>query len=108
MSRVYNDEDNEPMSEFEFHNPTVYLNEHEARMYEKYGEPEKKEKQANWCWNCLNFDWNHEACTLNWNNYDESYYNPDADDRKLTDICEWHDPDPDADPECLVMGGNEP
>ena len=45
------------------------------------------------CWNCLNFDWTHEACTTNWNNMDESYYNPDIDDRNPDDWCEvWeHD-----------------
>ena len=44
----------------------------------------------------MNFDWRHEACTLNWNNLDESYYNPDCDDRKLTHYCEDHETDPDA------------
>jgi hypothetical protein len=45
---------------------------------------------------------------LNWNNLDESYYNPETDDRELTDHCgEWEE-DPDADPECLEFGGNEP
>ena len=45
------------------------------------------------CWNCLNFDWTPEACTTNWNNMDESYYNPDIDDRNPDDWCEvWeHD-----------------
>jgi hypothetical protein len=51
------------------------------------------------CWNCMNFDWKHEACTTNWNNMDEDYYNPDCDDRKLTDYCENWERDPDADPE---------
>lgn len=108
MNRIYNDEDNAPMSEFEVHNPTVYLSEHEARMYDKHGEPEPKEKPADGCWNCMNFDWKHEACTLNWNNMDECYYRPDLDDRELTDYCGEHETDPDADPECLNHGGNEP
>lgn len=108
MSYIYNDEDNEPMSDFDFHNPTVYTSEYEARMYDRHGDPEPKEKPSDGCWNCMNFDWKHEACTLNWNNLDESYYNPDTDDRDLMDYCEYHDTDPDADPECLDFGGNEP
>ena len=112
MPYIYNDEDNVPMNEEQFdrdgHNPTVYSSAYEARMYDKYGEPEPKEKPDDGCWNCMNFDWKHEACTLNWNNMDESYYNPDCDDRKLTDCCEDHETDPDADPECLEFGGNEP
>ena len=108
---VYNDEDNNPMPDFDRdgHNPTVYHSAYEARMYDKYGEPEPQEKPADGCWNCMNFDWNHEACTVNWNNMDESYYNPDVDDRKLTDYCEYHDEDPDVDPaDCFELGGNEP
>lgn len=109
MPYIYNDEDNAPMNEETFdrdgHNPTVYLDAYEARMSEKHGEPEKPD---NGCWNCMNFDWKHEACTLNWNNLDESYYNQDADDRKLTDSCDDWEEDPDADPECLEFGGNEP
>ena len=111
MIHAYDDEDNAPMNEDAFdrngHNPTVYLSAYEARMYDKYGEPEPKEKLSDGCWNCMNFDWNREACTAGWNNMDESYYNPDSDDRKLTDCCELHDPDPDADP-AEIFGGNEP
>ena len=72
------------------------------------GEIPFSEPPENGCWNCMNFDWNHEACTANWNNMDESYYNPDTDDRELTDYCEYHETDPDADPECLNYGGNDP
>ena len=109
MPYIYNDEDNAPMTDdqFEYHNPTVYTSLAEARMADKmpFDEPEKPEDG---CWNCMNFDWIHEACTVNWNNMDESYYNPDTDDRELTDWCEYHETDPDADPECLNYGGNEP
>ena len=107
-SYIYNDEDNEPMSDFDIHNPTIYLSEFESRMNDKHGEPEPQEKPADGCWNCMNFDWKHEACTMNWNNLDESYYNPDCDDRELTDHCDDWEEDPDADPECLEFGGNEP
>ena len=113
MPYIYNDEDNAPMNEDAFdkggHNPTVYLSAYEARMYDRHGEPEPKENPADGCWNCMNFDWKHEACTVNWNNMDESYYNPDIDDRKLTDYCDYHEVDPDIDPaDCFDFGGNEP
>lgn len=65
---------------------------------------EEREEPDDGCWNCMNFDWNHEACTVNWNNMDESYYNPDIDDRELTDYCEYHETDPDADWE-EIFGG---
>ena len=104
---VYNDEDNAPMSDFDLHNPTVYTSLAEAMAADKMPFEEKPEIPDG-CWNCMNFDWNHEACTVNWNNLDESYYNPDCDDRELTDYCEYHETDPDADPECLDFGGNEP
>ena len=110
---IYNDEDNSPMIDDPFdgpHNPTVYPDAYTARMYDRYGEPEpKKIRPDNGCWNCRNFDWTHEACTLNWNNMDESYYNPDIDDRDYTDICDDHDIDPDVDPAYwFEFGGNEP
>ena len=106
---VYDDEDNYPMMEDALgHNPTVYPDRATMIAWE-HGEPDlKASKPENGCWNCMNFDWNHEACTVNWNNMDESYYNPDTDDRELTDYCENHELDPDADPECLEFGGNEP
>ena len=86
MGYLYDDEDNAPMVEDNF--PI---------------------KVPNGCWNCRNFDWKHEACTLNWNNMDESYYNPDIDDREPTDYCDDHDPDPDVDPaDWFEYGGNEP
>ena len=105
---IYNDEDNAPMVDdpFDLHNPTVYSCRAEMKAVE--AGISEKEKPADGCWNCLNFDWNREACTAGWNNMDESYYNPDADDRKLTDYCEYHDLDPDADPADIDFGGNEP
>ena len=67
--------------------------------YKAYEPDDAEQKRpSDGCWNCFNFDWKHEACTLRWNNMDESYYNPDIDDRKLTDYCEYHDEDPDVDP----------
>ena len=109
-SYIYNDEDNAPMSDFDHdgHNPTVYLDAWQEKMCEKYGNKLVPAEHADGCWNCLNFDWKHEACTLNWNNLDESYYNPDTDNRELTDHCDEWEEDPDADPECLNFGGNEP
>ena len=106
MSYIYNDEDNAPMND-EFmpipgiedehgQNPTVYTSLTEAKAWENGEQVPFDDPPADGCWNCMNFDWKHEACTLNWNNMDESYYNPDCDDRKLTDCCEDHETDPDA------------
>lgn len=107
MNYIYNDEDNVPMNDDAFsgfHNPTVYTDRAEMKAQES-GE---QEEIPDGCWNCTNFDWKHEACTLRWNNMDEDYYNPDIDDRDLMDYCDDHETDPDADPECLEFGGNEP
>ena len=104
---IYNDEDNAPMADdpFDIHNPTVYL----CRAEMKAADLPEKEKPEDGCWNCINFDWKREACTLNWNNMDESYYNPDCDDRDPTDYCDDHDLDPDVDPaDWFEYGGNEP
>ena len=114
MPYIYNDEDNAPMTEDAFkgyHNPTVYNDRAEMKYYESgewIQDLEKREKPANGCWNCRNFDWTREACTTNWNNMDESYYNPDIDDREPTDYCDDHDLDPDVKPEDWDFGGNEP
>lgn len=105
MTYIYNDEDNAPMNDDSFdsidkdgHNPTVYLSAYEARMYDKYGEPEPLpfDEQPDGCWNCMNYDYKHEACTLTWNNMDESYYNPETDDKDPDDWCPGHDTDKDA------------
>ena len=122
---VYDDEDNAPLN-IEPHRPVVtdmrvnskgewvivaqYDSLSDAsRAYKNRKDPDAPEEPANGCWNCRNFDWKHEACTLNWNNMDESYYNPDCDDRELTDYCDDHDLDPDVDPaDCFDFGGNEP
>lgn len=104
MNSVYDDEDNSPMNDDSFdsidkdgHNPTVYLSAYEARMYDKHGEPVPfDDPPSDGCWNCLNYDYGKEACTLTWNNMDESYYNPDTDDKDPDDWCPEHDTDPDA------------
>lgn len=103
---VYNDEDNAPMNDFDHHNPTVYLSEFEARMHDKYGEPEPVKKPSNGCWNCMDCDPGLMACTKCWNNLDKDYYNPDRDDVNPTDICDDWRLDPDADPEDW-FGGDE-
>ena len=94
---IFNDEDNTPMMDDAWagpHNPTVYLSRTEMEAVEKdipFTDPPQ-----DGCWNCMNFDWKHEACTVNWNNMDESYYNPDCDDRDIDDHCENWELDPDA------------
>ena len=105
MAYIYNDEDNSPMFDNPYdmngHNPTVYSSRAEERAIES-GLPFTDPGPDDGCWNCMNFDWTREACTLNWNNMDESYYNPDIDDRDLTDWREYNETDPEADPECLI------
>lgn len=113
MAYIYNDEDNVPMNDdFMREDPvlkyTTYISREEMKAAERHEEIPFNDPPADGCWNCMNFDWKHEACTLNWNNLDESYYNPNCDDRELTDYCDEHETDPDADPECLEFGGNEP
>ena len=115
MPYIYNDEDNSPMIESEIdrlysdenvHHVTGYFSLSEARAAERYEVPEGKPEDG--CWNCMNFDWTREACTIGWNNMDESYYNPNCDDHDPTDWCEYHDLDPDVKPEDWDFGGNEP
>ena len=107
---IYNDEDNYPMIEDPFtgfHNPTVYTDRAEMKAWEN-GEPKPEQKPENGCWNCRNYDWTREACTKNWNNLDDCYYNPDLDDHDPIYCCEDHDLDPDVKPEDWDFGGNEP
>ena len=106
---IFNDEDNEPMNDDAFagyHNPTVYNDRAEMKAVESG--LSFTDTIPNGCWNCRNYDWTREACTTNWNNMDESYYNPDIDDHDPTDWCEYHDLDPDVKPEDWDFGGNEP
>ena len=109
MPYIYNDEDNVPMIEDAFtgyRNPTVYNSRAEMKFVESG--MHAKEKPADGCWNCWNYDPSRGACTIRWNNLDESYYNPDLDDKEPDDHCEHHDTDPDACPEDWDFGGNEP
>lgn len=109
MPYIYNDEDNYPMNDdafAEYHNPTVYNDRAEMKAVEAalpIADPIE-----NGCWNCRNYDWTREACTIRWNNLDESYYNPDIDDHDPTNYCDDHDLDPDVKPEDWDFGGNEP
>lgn len=110
MPYIYNDEDNAPMNEDAlsgFHNPTVYSDRAEMKAIES-DMPFTEEKPDDGCWNCMNYDPSRGACTIRWNNLDDSYYNPDLDDREPDDYCIDHDTDPDADPEEWDFGGNEP
>ena len=90
-----------PDMEDEFgHNPTVYSSRAEMEYVESgkwYDDLEKSEKPDG-CWNCINFDASREACTLNWNNMDESYYRPDIDDKPNDYFCEYWEEDQDAEP----------
>ena len=107
MPYIYNDEDNAPMIDDDLvAEYTVYPSRIEMKAYESGVADEKKETPADGCWNCMNFDYNKEACTVNWNNMDESYYNPNTDDRELTDYCDDHETDNDAVWEDF-FGGND-
>ena len=98
---LYDDEDNAPMNDDALHEDpvlkyTTYSSKAEMKADERGEALPFTDPPEDGCWNCLNFDWKHEACTTNWNNLDESNYNPDCDDRKLTDYCEYHELDKDA------------
>ena len=99
-SYLYDDEDNAPMDDRMFdangHNPTTYASYAEMKADDEPLPFTDPPEHPDGCWNCMNFDYKHEACTTNWNNMDESYYNPDIDDRNPTDWCEYHETDPDA------------
>ena len=108
MAYIYDDSDNSPMNE------EAWQHQRQENVKDRYGNdaritPEQFDAVYNakeeplpftdppdGCWNCMNFDWNREACTTNWNNMDESYYNPDIDDRKPEDHCEYWELNPDA------------
>ena len=90
---IYNDEDNAPMSdhlsEFDFHNPTVYGSRSEMLAVES-GKYEEKEEHDNGCWNCSKY--NGESCMKNWNNGDEDYYCSETDDHDPLFCCEdWEE-----------------
>ena len=116
MRQAYDDEDNAPMTDDLFdridqggHNPTVYGSYAQMKAEEALPFTDPPERPPDGCWNCQNFNWSREACTVRWNNMDEDYYNPDIDDRKYTDCCEYHETDPDVDPaDWFELRGNEP
>ena len=101
MPYLFDDEDNAPMNSEVFdridqagHNPTVYSSYAEMREMEKnlpFAEPPE-----NGCWNCLLFDYGKEACSKDWKHADPGRYNPETDDRKPTDYCEYWQEDKDA------------
>ena len=76
------------------HNLTTYSSYEEMKAVES-GIP-FNEKPENGCWNCMDYCPGRYACTLNWNNLDESYYNPDTDDHDPDYICENWNLDPEA------------
>lgn len=100
MSRYcYDDEDNAPMNDDSM--PGIEMS------WKKYSEiiaEMQSEKEAlpftdpplpeKGCWNCM--ECNGNACMLRWNNADESYYDPDLDDREPTDYCDAWSLNPDV------------
>lgn len=103
MPYIYNDEDNVPMNDDTMPGVKMDWKRYSDIISEMsedplpFTDPPLPEKG---CWNCMNFNWDREACTVNWNNMDDSYYNPATDDRDYTDSCEdnW-ELNPDATPE---------
>ena len=90
---IFDDEDNEPMYynllDQDGHNPTVYNSTAEMKAVES-GIP-FDDPPSDGCWNCLEYD--GSRCHFGWNNNDESYYNPDTDDKDPDDWCPGHDKD---------------
>ena len=113
---VYDDEDNVPMNDDAFdridqngHNPTVYTSYAEMKAEEALPFTDVPDcehcvhhngqecttwdcdfEPKNGCWDCRNYDPAKGACTIRWNNMDESYYNPDLDDVEYDGFCdEW-------------------
>ena len=76
------------------HNPTTYSDYAEMRAAAE--EIPFDDPPRDGCWNCIHFDWKHEACSAGWNNLDDDYYNPHTDDRNYEDWCEQHELDPEA------------
>ena len=92
MPYIYNDEDNVPMNEDSMPGIKMDWKRYSDIIAEMRNEdplpftdPPLPEKG---CWNCLEYNPSYGACTLRWNNLDESYYNPDLDDREPSDSCE--------------------
>ena len=92
MRMAYDDEDNAPMSEDNLPGVKMTWKRYSdiiADMQKEdplpFTDPPLPEKG---CWNCMEYDPGRMACTIRWNNLDESYYNPDLDDREPTDSCE--------------------
>ena len=98
---VYDDEDNAPMNDENM--PGIKM------TWKRYSDIIKDMQQEDplpftdpplpekGCWNCN--EYNGDACMKNWNNLDESYYNPDTDDKEPSDYCDdWSlNPDVSAD-----------
>ena len=107
---IFDDEDNEPMYynllDQDGHNPTVYNSIAEMKAMEREPLPFTDLEPGDGCWNCLLYDYKKEACTRDWNNLNESYYNQDLHDRKPDDFCEYWEEDNDADPEDWFGGEN--
>ena len=99
---LYDDEDNEPMMDDtdRVMKYTTYMSRAEEKAEEMaknaWTLPFDDSPRVSGCWNCMLFDPTKDACTKDWNNMDESYYNPDRDDRDPSDSCDDWEEDPDA------------
>ena len=102
MPYIYTDEDNSPMNDdampgvkMDWKRYSDIIADMQKEQPLPFTDPPLPEKG---CWNCM--EYNGYACMIRWNNADESYYNPDLDDREPTDSCEdnWT-LNPDVSPE---------
>ena len=94
MAYIYDDGDNTAMNEQAVPDkPNVPTKSYADMRAEEEALPftDPLEPPENACWCCTAFNGN--ACTINWNNADPIYYNPDTDDRDPFDLCddfEWN------------------
>ena len=101
MRMAYDDEDNAPMSEDNLPGVKMTWKRYSdiiADMQKEdplpFTDPPLPEKG---CWNCQIY--NGDSCTIRWNNMDESYYNPDLDDKEPSDCCDEWILNPDVSPD---------
>lgn len=94
---IYNDEDNEPMSEVDrIMKYTVYSSRAEMKAAERGELDVRGNKPDNGCWNCLLYDPGYDCCTKHWNNGNPEYRIPDRDKKEPDNCCDDWEEDPDA------------
>jgi hypothetical protein len=102
----YDDEDNAPMIDHDGHNPTIYKDGAEMRIFDKGIDIPHKPDDG--CWNCCQYD--GDCCHKHWNNNEPEYYIDWRDDKAPDDKCDdWQEePGVDWKDYFIDFGGNEP